>query len=83
MTGDDYRTKEFKAKMDFCKDIVKIVEEYNWMKQEQAVTVELVCNCWDEDFIKPNIQGMCGNCGQTVYDHAKYCSECGMKLEWK
>ena len=58
------------------------IQAWNEVMGDRKANVSLISNCWDEDYIKPNIQGMCGKCGQTVYDHAKYCSECGAKLDW-
>ena len=27
-------------------------------------------------------EGMCASCGRNVYNHAKYCDECGCRLIW-
>ena len=54
---------------------------------EKSSTVERTAKvenqCAILETLNPYKEGMCGNCGKTVYDHAKYCDECGARLEWK
>lgn len=46
----------------------------------KTAKVEHQVTCWED--ISPYKKGMCASCGRNVYDHAKYCDECGVKLEW-
>ena len=38
--------------------------------------------CSHPNVIEHYIEGSCGDCGETVYDHTNYCSYCGSKLDW-
>lgn len=44
--------------------------------------MEEIAKVYHEDIVSHFLCGMCGVCGETIYDHAKYCSECGAKLDW-
>lgn len=48
--------------------------------KERTAKVEQQRTCWED--IRPYKEGMCASCGRDVYDHAKYCDECGARLEW-
>lgn len=47
---------------------------------ERTAKVKLQDICWED--IRRYKEGMCASCGRSVYDHAKYCDECGCRLEW-
>lgn len=49
--------------------------------EERTAKVEQQGICWED--IRHYKEGMCASCGRNVYDHAKYCDECGARLEWK
>ena len=54
---------------------------WNKAMGERTAKVEQQRTCWED--IRPYKEGMCASCGRDVYDHAKYCDECGARLEWK
>ena len=33
-------------------------------------------------FMESELRGICGKCGETVWQGEKFCHECGCKLEW-
>lgn len=47
---------------------------------ERTAKVKLQDICWEDS--RRYKEGMCASCGRSVYDHAKYCDECGCRLEW-
>ena len=50
------------------------------VEPERTAKVEQQGICWEN--IRHYKEGMCASCGRNVYDHAKYCDECGARLEW-
>ena len=59
-------------------DAIKAINNLSSVYQEGEVE-EITEVYRNEDFI----EGICPNCGETVYDYAKYCVECGIKLNWR
>lgn len=51
-------------------------------KEENVTTVQNIMEVYQAVAIEHYIEGNCDNCYETVYDHQKYCHNCGYKLEW-
>ena len=66
----------------YCDTKEEAVKAWNRAMSQRTAEVKLISEVFAEDYISHNICGMCDNCGETVYDHEKYCSECGAKLDW-
>ena len=64
---------------NFEKKKVEMFEAWN-RRIERTAKVKLQDICWED--IRRYKEGMCASCGRSVYDHAKYCDECGCRLEW-
>lgn len=62
-------------------DAIKAINNLSSICQKGEVE-EIVEVYRNEDVIYHYITGICPNCGETTYDHAKYCIECGIRLEW-
>ena len=56
------------------------ITAWNRAMGERTAKVKLQDICWED--IRRYKEGMCASCGRSVYDHAKYCDECGCRLEW-
>ena len=56
------------------------IQAWNMAMGERTAKVKLQDICWED--IRRYKEGMCASCGRSVYDHAKYCDECGCRLEW-
>lgn len=73
-----------KTKSIFVKDLRSVIEVANEIPPvepvERTAKVKLQDICWED--IRRYKEGMCASCGRSVYDHAKYCDECGCRLEW-
>ena len=52
------------------------------MKEERTAKVEYIAEVYRGEIVDHYLSGMCGICGEYAYDHAKYCSDCGAKLDW-
>lgn len=62
-------------------DAIKVIN--NLPSAYQEGEVEEIAEVYrNEDIVYHFIEGICPNCGETTYDHAKYCVECGIKLNW-
>lgn len=51
-------------------------------KEENVTTVQNIMEIYKPVAIEHYLEGNCDNCYETVYDHQKYCHNCGYKLEW-
>lgn len=60
------------------REMVKVMPS---AEPERTAKVKLQDICWED--IRRYKEGMCASCGRSVYDHAKYCDECGCRLEWE
>lgn len=49
---------------------------------ELTAKVEYIAEVYRGEIVDHYLSGMCGICGEYAYDHAKYCSYCGAKLDW-
>lgn len=49
---------------------------------ERTAKVEYIAEVYRGEIVDHYLSGMCGICGEYAYDHAKYCSDCGAKLDW-
>ena len=61
-------------------DVRCVLSDLPSAEPERTVKVVHQATCWED--IRPYKEGICASCGRNVYDHAKYCDECGVKLEW-
>ena len=62
-------------------DAIKAINKLPSAEPERTAKVERQGICWED--IRHYKEGMCASCGRNVYDHAKYCDECGCRLEWE
>ena len=51
-------------------------------EQERTAKVEYIAEVYRVEVVDHYLKGICGICGEDAYDRAKYCSECGAKLDW-
>ena len=49
---------------------------------ERTAKVECIAEVYRTETVDHYLSGICEICGNSTYDHAKYCSECGAKLNW-
>ena len=56
------------------------IKMWNKAMSERTAKVKLQDICWEDT--RRYKEGMCVSCGRSVYDHVKYCDECGCRLEW-
>lgn len=55
----------------------------NWNKRaEKMAKVECIAEVYRGEIVDHYLSGMCGICGETVYDYEKYCPDCGAKQDW-
>lgn len=52
------------------------------IKPERTAKVECIAEVYRGEIVDHYLSGVCEICGESTYDHAKYCSECGAKLDW-
>lgn len=52
------------------------------IKPERTTRVECIAEVYKDEIVDHYLSGICGICGESTYDRAKYCSECGTKLDW-
>ena len=52
------------------------------IKPERTTRVECIAEVYKNEIVDHYLSGICGICGESTYDRAKYCSECGAKLDW-
>lgn len=50
--------------------------------EERTTRVECIAEVYKNEIVDHYLSGICGICGESTYDRAKYCSECGAKLDW-
>ena len=60
-----------------CEDTIRALPS---AESVRTAKVEQQGICWED--IRHYKEGMCASCGRNVYDHAKYCDECGARLDW-
>ena len=61
----------------------RVVTDTNDGSKERTAKVECIAEVYRGETVPDHyLSGMCGMCCETAYDHAKYCSECGAKLDW-
>ena len=52
------------------------------IKPERTAKVECIAEVYRGEIVDHYLSGICGICGESTYDRAKYCSDCGAKLDW-
>ena len=77
VSSDESEVKGYNDGIDLA---ISVIAEFPSAEPEQTAKVEHQITCWED--IRPYKEGMCASCGRNVYDHAKYCDECGAKLDW-
>ena len=50
--------------------------------KERTTRVECIAEVYKAEIVDHYLSGICGICGENTYDRAKYCFECGAKLDW-
>ena len=60
--------------------LLTFIKQLPSAEPERTAKVERQGICWED--IRHYKEGMCASCGRNVYDHAKYCDECGVRLDW-
>ena len=82
----DDLVKELNAQFavgDITREIANdILNHIPSVETERIVKVEYIAEVYRGEVFDHYLSGMCGICGEYAYDHAKYCSECGAKLDW-
>lgn len=61
----------------------KFDKDINVSSKERTAKVEQIAEVYHEDIVSHFLCGMCGVCGETTYDHARFCINCGARLEWE
>lgn len=59
-----------------------IVNNIPSAESERTARVECIAEVYKNEIVDHYLSGICGICGESTYDRAKYCSECGAKLDW-
>ena len=57
-------------------------KDTNVPDKERTTRVECIAEVYKNEIVDHYLSGICGICGESTYDRAKYCSECGAKLDW-
>ena len=58
------------------------ITAWNKAMDKRTAKVEYIAEVYRGEVFDHYLSGMCGICGEYAYDHAKYCSDCGAKLDW-
>lgn len=66
--------------LDTAYDIVKNIPSAE--PKERIAKVECIAEVYRGEIVDHYLSGLCEICGEYTYDRAKYCSECGAKLDW-
>ena len=58
------------------------IKSLSSVEPERNAKVEYIAEVYRGEVFDHYLSGICGICGEYAYDHAKYCSDCGAKLDW-
>lgn len=63
-------------------DIFHELKDIPSVEPERTAKVECIAEVYKDEIVDHYLSGMCGICGESTYDRAKYCSWCGARLDW-
>lgn len=74
--------KDEKARVDEIDNCIADLVNAPSVEPERTAKVEYIAEVYRCEVVDHYLRGICGICGEYAYDHAKYCSDCGAKLDW-
>ena len=80
--GENYGEDERQLTIINAGKAIDVIESLPSANLERKAKVEYIAEVYRGEVVDYYLRGMCGICGEYAYDNAKYCSECGAKLDW-
>lgn len=79
ISSDESEVKGYNDGIDLA---ISVIAEFPSTEPERVAMVECIAEVYKDEIVDHYLSGICGICGENTYDRAKYCYECGAKLDW-